>query len=72
MQEFFFTILAIWVLWKIFGGGITFRSYTYNASRQEPQQKQESTRINNASAQQEKKPFSDNAGEYVDYEEIKD
>jgi len=71
MQELFFTILIIWVLFKIFGGRSVFTFNThYHQSR--PGQKPEGqTRIE----QQPKNPRAGNGGqvgEYVDFEEIKD
>lgn len=80
MQDFFFTILVIWLLFKILGGTASARTFTFNTTNYHP--KPESTnkregevKIDNATSAEKpapKKPtFNKDAGEYIDYEEIK-
>jgi hypothetical protein len=69
MQEVFFTILVVWILFRILGSG----SYFSNTRK-------ETTRPNQGSAfrntpptsNPSKKKIADDTGEYVDFEEIKD
>ena len=79
MQEFFYTILAIWVIWKIFGA--FSRSGEKKTSQQYYQQtnhhhhhhyqnpSQGQVRVEETA--KPKSPKSHDDGEYVDFEEIK-
>jgi hypothetical protein len=73
MQEIFFTILTIWVLFKIFGPAksprFTFNTHQHHyAPPQAP--KEGEIKVQQRSAQT---PRKDNyEGEYVDFEEVKD
>lgn len=81
MQEFFFTILAIWVIWRLFGafteGRKTTQSYQTHyhyyarkeqASQQRSQTKEGDVRIETKQQNSSRIPPSE--GEYVDYEEV--
>ena len=73
MQELFFTILTIWVLFKIFGASNSQR-FTFN-SHKHYHPPQESKREGEISVEKKNTPPSrkrDDQGEYVDFEEIKD
>lgn len=74
MQEFFFTVLAIWVIWRLFSsfsGNGSARSYqqtTHHHYYQKPSQEGE-VRIEKKPSPESKIPPTE--GEYVDYEDIK-
>ena len=76
MQEFFYTVLAIWVIWKLFSvfsssssRKETSRQY-YQTNHHHYHQKQEGdVTIQKYNPQEKRKPDSDT--EYTDYEEIK-
>lgn len=75
MQEFFFTILAIWVLFRIFGGQSSVRYTSYHAHQHHhhnPQPKEGEVKIesDNRNTSNTKPGDSSTIGEYVDYEEI--
>jgi hypothetical protein len=75
MQEFFFTILAIWVIWRLFssfsGSKPASRTYqqTNNNYYSEPKKQEGEVRIETKVSPESKIPPTE--GEYVDYEEIK-
>lgn len=75
MQEFFFTILIIWVLFRIFGGqSRVYHTFNFNGQRGgAPQQEKAKDGVR---IERKEKTTSasgnDSAGEYVDFEEIKD
>lgn len=72
MQEIFFTILIIWLLFKIFG---TNRSYSSFKSSVNKSNRNEKNGNNSENASVKKKSavttFLEKEGEYVDYEEVK-
>jgi hypothetical protein len=77
MQEVFFTVLAIWVIWKLFSafsGSGQSRSannfYQTNHNHYQETRKEGEVVIEDKSAKTGTKRKSDD-GEYVDYEEIK-
>jgi len=69
MQEIFFTILVIWLLFRIFGQVKAHRVFTINKNpANDGRQKPGKVKMENQQASpKNKEPF----GEYVDYEEIK-
>jgi hypothetical protein len=67
MADIFYTILILWVLWRIFGGST--RTYVFHKHTHTTQQKKENDVSVSYKKPEEKK--SDNGGEYIDYEEIK-
>ncbi len=79
MQEFFFTVLIIWVIWKLYGafagsGSRTTGTRTYQQNnhhhyyQKQPKQEGE-VRIEKKASPESKIPPTE--GEYVDYEDIK-
>ncbi len=67
MRDLFFTILAIWVLWRIFESlkiSKTFNNDIYDEKKKEGE-------VSVDYMPPKKKDKDDNDGEYVDYEEIK-
>lgn len=73
MRDVFFTILVIWVLWRIFSGvkrsGNTFTFNTYNDNSQNKKSKEGEVTIDVNSTEKKQKKVDE--GEYVDFEEIK-
>ncbi len=76
MQEFFFTVLAIWVIWRLFGafsGGrkpaSNYQQNTHHHYYQKEEKKDGEVRIKGKSSPESKIPPTE--GEYVDYEDIK-
>lgn len=72
MRDLFFTILTVWVLWRIFS---SFRTSNYG-SQQQPfsssnYKKEGEIEIKNTATNTSKSKKGNNDGEYVDYEEIK-
>lgn len=72
MQEIFFTILVIWVLFRIFGRTSVAHNYTFtqNNYHKNEEKKREEVRIEHIEGKDKKKK-NDDDGEYVDYEEVK-
>lgn len=75
MQEFFFTILAIWVIWRIFssfsGSKTTSQNYqqtNYNYNSK-PTQEVGEVKIDTKAVPTAKIPPTE--GEYVDFEDLK-
>ena len=67
MRDFFFTILTIWVIWRIIDGlkgGRPSNTDNYTQTRKEGEVKVEYQPPKNGSKDSE-------GGEYVDYEEVK-
>jgi len=75
MQEFFFTILAIWVIWRIFssfsGSKTTSQNYqqTNNNYYSKPKQEVGEVKIDTKAVPTAKIPPTE--GEYVDFEDLK-
>ena len=74
MQEFFFTLLIIWILFKIFGRGmIKHQSFTYTQNNYnnstEDRKKEGEIKVDYIPNKKQKEIKED--GEYTDYEEIK-
>jgi hypothetical protein len=73
MRDFIWTVIIIWVIWRIIEA---FRGVS-SASRkvkQEPHYTHEHTQTNNQthnSTQPKKGELKSDAGEYIDYEEVK-
>jgi hypothetical protein len=75
MQEIFFTILVIWILFRLLGRASATSSTTYtftqnNYQKQEEEKKKDDVKIDYIPGKGEKKKGGDE-GEYTDYEEIK-
>ena len=83
MQEFFYTILAIWVITRLFNAFSGSRSssaqsqtyqqtnnfYSQQSQQQQQQKKEGEIKIETKKSAETKIPPTE--GEYVDYEEIK-
>lgn len=68
MADLFYTVLIVWVLWRIFGGSsksTVFNKHSYN----EPWKQEGEVTITSATKTDQDKHAD--KGEYVDYEEIK-
>ena len=68
MADVFYTILIVWVLWRIFGG--SSRTTVYHKHSYEPPRKQEGE-VTITTAPKDDHKDGNTKGEYVDYEEIK-
>lgn len=66
MKDVFYTILVVWVLWRIFGSRIIINSSAGNAGRKN----NPDVKVDPSSSQKGRK-LKDDAGEFIDYEEIK-
>lgn len=76
MQEFFFTILSIWLIWKLFnafsGKESTTRTYSQtNTHHHYHSQKQAEGNVRVETKKQPTSRIPNDEGEYVDYEEVK-
>jgi hypothetical protein len=75
MQEFFYTILAIWLIWKIFGmfsnsrKGSASNTYTQTNNNNYYPPRQGDVRVEEKPKQKPSKAAGDD--DYVDFEEIK-
>jgi hypothetical protein len=68
MADVFYTILIVWVLWRILGGST--RTYVFHKHSHTTQQAKKDGDVSvSYKKPEEKKP--DSGGEYIDYEEIK-
>ena len=67
MQEFFYTIVSIWLIYKLFD--VFSPRAKQNYAQQDPRPKEGEVKIDVSKNNPSK--FSDKEGEYVDYEEIK-
>ena len=75
MRDVIWTIIVIWVVYKIYEVIKSSRVYIYQKhTHNYNAPKEGEVKIDAKSQQQhtERKPNSDKGGEYVDYEEIKD
>ena len=68
MADLFYTVLIIWVLWRIFGG--SSKSTVYQRQQYEQPKKQEGEVTISATSKADQQKSAER-GEYVDYEEIK-
>jgi hypothetical protein len=74
MRDIIWTIIGIWILWKIIDA---FRSYSSSKSsaghryNQRQDHYQDTTQETSQKPPQKKGELKPDAGEYVDYEEIK-
>lgn len=72
MQEIFFTILVIWVLFRIFGRASAVTNYTFNQNNYRPkEEKKPDVKIEYIPGKEKNKKKDGDEGEYTDYEEIK-
>jgi hypothetical protein len=68
VADLFYTILIVWVLWRIFGGSV--KSTVYHKHQYEPPRRKEGEVTVSSTSKDDEQGNSDK-GEYVDYEEIK-
>ena len=68
MADVFYTILIIWVLWKVLGG--TTRTYVFHKHTHTTQPKKDGE-VSVSHKQDVVTPKQKDKGEYIDYEEIK-
>jgi hypothetical protein len=73
MKDVLVTIIVFWAIWKLFGGKTVIHKYTFNQNnvrREEPQPKEGEIRVEKDKSAPNNK-LKDEAGEYIDYEEVK-
>lgn len=69
MRDIIWTVIIIWVVWRLFSA---FRTVSSASGRvQNDGSNQQDTYQNKANTQQKKGELKSDAGEYIDYEEIK-
>lgn len=72
MRDVFYTILIIWIVWRIFNSISNYRtkhSSSFNPSSSAKKATEGQTKVDYIPPV--KKKISDDEGEYVDYEDIK-
>ncbi|MGB3946589.1 MAG: hypothetical protein WBM13_01275 [Bacteroidia bacterium] len=69
MRDLFYTILVVWVLWRIFNSLSAYKSKQSANAQARYNTKQGETKIEYVPPQKKKMP--DTEGEYVEYEEVK-
>ena len=68
MADLFYTVLIIWVLWRIFGGSA--KTTVYHKHQYEQPKKQEGD-VTVSPASKAGSQNNSDRGDYVDYEEVK-
>jgi len=71
MRDVFYTILIIWILWRIINSISRYRTKPGNVNDASPNNKRREGDTSVDYAPPVKKRISDDEGEYVDYEDIK-
>ena len=69
MADVFYTILVVWILWRIFGGSSEKKQQFQQNNYSQPRRPEGEVKI--TSQPKKDKGSKDDDGEYVDYEEIK-
>ncbi len=69
MRDVFYTILVVWVIWRILNAVSLVRTKQTASSNTKSSKKEGETTVDFIPPK--KKSFADDEGEYVDYEEIK-
>ena len=73
MRDVIWTIIAIWLIYRIYQAIRTSRVYVYQKhDHHYNATKENEVKIDREPSTHGKKPNSDKGGEYVDFEEIKD
>ncbi|MBN8696412.1 MAG: hypothetical protein J0L87_07770 [Bacteroidetes bacterium] len=67
MRDVFYTILVIWILWRVIHSINTYRSNKTSSSVSNDQAEVK----HSYSSKEAKRKMADSEGEYVDYEEVK-
>lgn len=70
MRDIIWTIIGVWVIWRIISAFSSFSSAARKAQNINTND-QDSTQFNNQNPQPKKGELKSDAGEYIDYEEIK-
>ena len=70
MRDVFYTLLVVWIIWRIMNGVNSIKTkVSSNATRSQNQRKPGETTVDYVPPKAKSK--YDDAGEYVDYEEVK-
>ena len=73
MRDVIWTIIAVWVIFRIYQALRTTRVNVYQKHEHHYNSPDnDNVRVDKKPQQNERKPNSDKGGEYVDFEEIKD
>ncbi len=70
MRDIIWTIIGVWVIWRIISAFSSFSSASRKAQNINTDN-QNSTQYDNQTPQPKKGELKPDAGEYVDYEEVK-
>ncbi|MCW3104396.1 MAG: hypothetical protein JWO09_2836 [Bacteroidetes bacterium] len=70
MRDVFYTVLVVWIIWRIISSVNTIRAKQATAAKTAPYRKKEGETTVEYVPPKNKSRF-DGEGEYVDYEEIK-
>ena len=68
MRDVFYTVLVVWIIWRVLNSVNVYRAKQSNP-QPPPSRKEGETTVDFVPPT--KKTINDDAGEYVDYEEIK-
>jgi hypothetical protein len=69
MADMFYTLLIIWILWRIFGSS-SVKRYVFNQhNHYQPKKKEDDVKVSYNKKSTGRK--ADDEGEYIDFEEIK-
>jgi hypothetical protein len=72
MKDVLVAIIFLWVLWKIFGGQTIVHRYTVNQHHTHTYDRSKEGEVKvEKEAPKKSRKLDEDAGEYVDYEEIK-
>jgi hypothetical protein len=71
MRDIIWTIIGIWILWKLIDAFRSFSSKKPSGNRHTYQDQNQNNTQDNSQKPQKKGELKPDAGEYVDYEEIK-
>ena len=69
MRDVFYTLLVVWIIWRIMNGFSSVRSAARPAPKQSSSKREGETTVDFVPPK--KKFVADSEGEYVDYEEVK-
>jgi hypothetical protein len=71
MKDVLVGLIVIWVLYKLFGGQTIIHRYTFNQNNMHPPERPREGEVKVEKNTKKNSRLKDEAGEYVDYEEIK-
>ncbi|MGZ4055053.1 MAG: hypothetical protein ACXVPU_07610 [Bacteroidia bacterium] len=69
MRDVFYTLLVVWIIWRIMNSVNVIRTKQSSPNPPPSSRKEGETTVNYVPPK--KKSVADNEGEYVDYEEVK-